>query len=323
MDKLSPYYAYYIRGVIESQGNSIAKIRIAAESLEEALQFKLTQEAYNALLVCYIKLDDEEQYESTLLDAAENFPYFYASCGIFYANSSKKFNKEKSLSWFEKGLETKEPKAFSDLANEYFKGCKAFSRDLTKAEEILNKGLELNDPKWNGYFNYALGLIMNEKKEYASAADFFRKAQELGYEQSSYNLALLYRDGLGVKKNYEEYILNLLRNLNANSALEIGRLYLDGKYAVTDKGISLIYFDFAAKSGNAEGALMSAALLIDKGKPDENLLYKYLNIALNNKAIKQNINEHYEKIERALGCEVARELKERIAKTGLISNNKA
>lgn len=322
MDKLSPYYANYIKGVIASQSNSLTQIRIAAENLEEALQFKLTPEAYNALLVCYMRLDDENQYEATLLDAAENFPYFCSSCGLYYANG-KKFDKEKSLSWFNKGIEKKEPKAFYDLGTMYFKGCKAFSKDVSKAEEVLKQGLELNNPKWNGSLNYYLGLIAAENEDYKSAAEYFKNAQQSGFEKASYNLALLYRDGLGVKKDYEAYIMNLLRNLDIDTSLEIGHLFLNGKYVAVDKGISLTYFDFAAKNGNAQGALMSAALLIDKGNANSALLTQYLNLALSNKAVQIDINKYYEEIEKSLGQKVREELQTKISNNSDITKNAA
>ena len=80
-------------------------------------------------------------------------------------------------------MEAREPKAFSDLANLYVTGCKAFESDYEKAEEIYLNGLALNDSKWNGYFNWALGLVEYEKKNYVEAAGYYKKAIDEGYAQ--------------------------------------------------------------------------------------------------------------------------------------------
>ena len=99
MDKISPYYSFYIKGAVGAKTNSLVKIRLAAENLEKSLSYKKTQEAYNSLLVCYMKLNENALYEKTLFEAAENgFTYFYASCGMYYANHKEKYNKEEPFS---------------------------------------------------------------------------------------------------------------------------------------------------------------------------------------------------------------------------------
>lgn len=311
MDKISPYYSFYIKGVADSKAKSLVKIRLAAENLEKSLSYKKTEEAYNSLLVCYMKLNENDLYEKTLFEAAENgFTYFYASYGVFYANNENKYNKEKSLFWFSKAIEASEPKAFSDLASLYITGCKAFEKDYSKAKETFLRGLSLNDKKWNGYFNWMLGLIEYEEKNYVVAAKYFQKAIDDGYIQASFNLALMYRDGLGVEKDLELYIQNLLKNLNVQSALEIAGIYLLGQYASKDEDVAYIYLDYAAKKGNPVGAIMCAAILVEKENYSEDLLNRYLEIAFRNGATDENMKSNYDEIEETLGEKVRRKLQE-------------
>ena len=324
MDKISPYYSFYIKGAVGAKTNSLVKIRLAAENLEKSLSYKKTQEAYNSLLVCYMKLNENVLYEKTLFEAAENgFTYFYASCGMYYANHKEKYNKEESLSWFLKAMEAGEPKAFSDLANLYVTGCKAFESDYEKAEEVYLKGLALNDPKWNGYFNWALGLVEYEKKNFIKAADYYKKAIDSGYAQASFNLALMYRDGLGVEKDPELYIQNLLKHLSVQSALEIAGIYMLGQYAPEDREVASIYLDYAAKNGNPVGAIMCAAMILEKENYSENLLNKYLEIAFRNGATDENMKSHYDKIEETLGEKVRKKLQELASRYWEIRRNEA
>ena len=324
MDKISPYYSFYIKGVAGAKSNSLVKIRLAAEDLKKSLSYKKTQEAYNTLLICYMKLDENDLYEKTLLDAVgDGFTYFYASCGMYYANHEDNYNKEKSLLWFSKGMEACEPKAFSDLANLYITGCKAFRSDYIKAEEVLLKGLKLNDSKWNGYFNWALGLIEYEKKSFIDAANYYKKAIDEGYAQASFNLALMYRDGVGVEKDPELYIENLLKHLSVQSALEIAGIYMLGQYAPKDIEIAFIYLDYAAKNGNPVGAIMCAAMIIKKEDYSEDLLNKYLEIAFMNGANDENMKENYDMIEDTLGEKARNKIQELASKYWEIRKNKA
>ena len=315
MDKISPYYSFYIKGSIDAKSNSKVKVRLAAENLEKCLTYKKTQEAYNLLLNCYMKLNEGELYEKTLFDAVNNgFTYFYSLCGTYYADSKDKYNKEEALSWFNKAIEAREPKAYSDLANLYVYGCKIFERDYDKAKEVLLKGLELNDSKWNGYFNWVLGLIEYEKANYLEAASYYKKAADGGYSQANYYLALMYRDGVGVDKDPELYIEYLLKHLDANSAIEIAGIYTLGQYAPKDNDLAYIYFDYAARNGNPVGAIMCAATIVEKENYDESLLNRYLEIAFKNGATDENMKAHYDEIEETLGEKVRNKLQELASK---------
>lgn len=298
MEMLSNYYSNFIKGDYYSKSNSLVKIRLAADYLEKALECKETEEAYRSLLICYLKLNESEKYEQTLFNAVDSgFTVFYSSVGIFYANSKQKFDKEKSLAWFQKGMNLKDGRSYSELSKLYLLGCSAFKSDRTKGIELLKEGLDLNDPKWNGYFAWALGLAYYEDKRYDEAAELYRKSIDCGYQPANYYYALLFRDGFGVEKDSEKYIEYLMKYLCPESALEMAGIYLLKQIAPEDKELAFIYLDYAAKKGNAVGAMLSAAYLVDSGNYNEKAVYQYLEIAFRNGVTDQNMKDHYEEIE--------------------------
>ena len=322
MEKISPYYSYFIKGSIDAKSTSMVKIKIAAENLEKSLTYKKTEEAYELLANCYIKLNNIEAYKKTCILAVENgFNIFCSSCGIFYANNASLANEEKSLYWFNKGIEEGEAKCCYDLGRLYSVGCKVFKKDVKKAEEVFLKGLVINDPKWNGYFNWFLGTIRFDNKEYGEALEYFKKAIEQGCFHAYSHLAILYRDGLGVEKNLNLYIESLLKDINVESALAIAGIFLHGEYVEKDDDIASSFFNYAAKKGNAIGAMMCAAFLVDSGDYDEKVLNQYLEIAFRNGATDQNMKEHYNEIEEYFGEKAGKLLQEKAEKYWLYKKN--
>ncbi len=324
MNKLSPYYSYCIKGLVGSKSDSSVQLRVAAERLQKSLSVKKTEEAYAALLMCYMKLDQNELYEKTLLEASnEGFNKFYSSCGIYYANNNTKYDMEKSLFWFNKAIESGDVKAFSDLSNQYLKGCKAFGKDVAKAKETLEKGLAANDERWTGYFNWSLGSIEYELGNYESAAKHYQEAIDDGYLAASYNLALMYKKGLGVKQDLDLYIQNLLKHLSIQSAIELAGIYLTDEYATPDKEIAFAYLDYAAKNGDPVGAIMCAGFLLERKNYNEEELNRYLETAFKNGVFNQNMKDNYDAIEACLGDSVRKKLQELAAKYWEIRKNDA
>ena len=324
MEMLSDYYANYIKGTYYGKSNSMVKIRLGADYLKKALEVKETEEAYRSLLVCYLRLNDNAEYERVLFEAVDNgFEAFYSTCGIYYANNREKHDEEKALYWFQKGMELKDGRCYSELAKLYVSGCNAFKPDRAKGTELLKKGLELNDSKWNGYFACMLGLAYYEDKKYDEAVELYRKALDYDYQQANYYLAIMYRDGVGVEKDSEKYLELLLKYLFVDSALEIAGVYLLNQIVKEDKEIAFIYLDYAARQGNAVGAILSAAYLVERGNYDEKLLNQYLEIAFRNGVTDQNMKDHYEEIEDAFNEEIRKKLQELATKYWHLSRGQA
>ena len=315
MNQISPYYSWYIKGSIASNSNLPDRIKFAAECFENSLKYLKTEDAYRSLMVCYAKLQDDDNYMGTLERAVcDGFSIFYSTFGLFYADNPIYFDKEKSLYWFEKGIKEGNVKSYCDLANHYMAGCKAFKKNEKKGISLLLKALELNDPQYNGYICWAIGKYCYDKEEYEVAFNHFYKAFDCGYKKASYNLALMYRDGLGVKKDINEYINYLLKDLSPESALELGGIYNTGLYTQVDHYLAFTYFDYAAKSGNPIGAIMAAGYIVQRKDYNEAVLNKYLEIAFRNGANDQNMKDHYQDIEDTLGKDVKDKLQELAAK---------
>ncbi len=324
MEMLSSYYANYIKGAYYSKSKSTIQIHLAIEWLNKALEAKQTEEACHSLLICYFKLNDSDKYEQVLLEAVDNgFEAFYTTCGIFYANNKEKFDEGKALYWFQKGIDLKDARCCSELAKLYISGCKAFKPDRTKSIDLLKKGLELNNPKWNGYFACMLGLAYYEDKKYDEAYELYKKALDYNYQQANYYLALMYRDGVGVEKDSQKYLELLMKYLFVDSALEIAGVFLLNQIVKEDKEVAYIFLDYAAREGNAVGAILSAAYLVERGKYDEKLLNQYLEIAFRNGVTDQNMKDHYDEIEDAFNEEVRNKLQELASKYWNLSRRKA
>ena len=315
MEQISPYYSWLIKGINSFKQNTQPGIAYAIECFINALTFSKTEEAYSGLLTCYAKQCDDDNYLKTLERAVDDgFTIYYSSLGLFYAQRPGHFNKEKSLSWFEKGIANKDAKAYCDLANLYMSGCKAFEKDAKKGAALLLSAMKLDDPTWNGYICWALGKYCCEEGEYGVALEHFYKAVECGYKKANLNLAIMYRDGLGVKKDLNKYISHLLKDLSPESAVEIGGIYLTEQYAPKDDYIAFMHFDYAARGGNPIGAIMAAAYIVRMGNYKEEQLNMYLEVAFKNGANDQNMKESYQIIEDAFGKDVKNKLEEYASK---------
>lgn len=311
MQQISPYYLFYIKGTAKAKSNFDVDLKKAVDYLNKALEYKETEVAFNQLVIVFAKLHDADMYEKTILRAARaGFKVFYSSCGLFYANNKEKANEVLSLEWFNKGIEAKEPKAYSDLAKLYMTGCAAFKPDYDKAEKLLLKALALNDNKWNGYFAWSLGLLLYEKKMYKQAAQYYIKAIDYGYKDATFNLALMYRDGIGVKKDSEKYMEYLMMHLSKENTFEIAGVYLTNQFTPPDEDVAFMYFQYAASKGHPVAAIMCAAFLIDRKVNNEKLIENYLEIAFKNGMTDENLKNHYDQIEQELGIGVSHKLKE-------------
>lgn len=92
--------------------------------------------------------------------------------------------------------------ATRDLAQAYEKGV-AVAQNHSKALELYRQAAEQGDPP--SMYNYALMLLENAQSDhpetYAEAAKWFENAAIHGIRDSQYNLALLYKAGIGVPKD--------------------------------------------------------------------------------------------------------------------------
>ena len=81
MEKVSPFYAHYTKGLIQSESSSIGDLRLAVENFEKCLKYQESEQIYDRLLACYVKLNEKRLFEKTLVKAARSgFRRYYSSC---------------------------------------------------------------------------------------------------------------------------------------------------------------------------------------------------------------------------------------------------
>lgn len=310
MEKVSPFYAHYTKGLIQSESSSIGDLRLAVENFEKCLKYQESEQIYDRLLACYVKLNEKRLFEKTLVKAARSgFRRYYSSCGLLFAHSSKHNNTERALWWFNKGMSGNDPRCFAELGELYAKGCKAIKKDTNKAIEILGKGLDLRDPNWDGRIHWLLGMVYLGEEDYKTAAICFQASIASGYMDACYQLALLYRDGLGVKKSTEKYIEYLAKRIDKQSASELGSVYLTNEYTVSDKMIAYKYFAYAGNKGEPGAALLAAALLIDRHSDEKALIDRYINIAYRFFKDDKDMEDCYEAIDHYFDKSVGEKLR--------------
>lgn len=301
MQQISPYYLLFLKGSIKHKTNRVPDLNEAADLLEKALTIKETEEAFKELASVYMKLGNTEMYEKTILRGAnKGFVFFYTSCGLFYANKADK-DETSVLEWFNKGIEAKDSRCYMELAKLYILGCPAFKPNFDYAEKLLLEGLNLHNHNWEGLFANTLGLFYYEKKMYLKAEKYYKLAIELGHMDSTFNIALMYRDGVGVEKNPEKYMSYIMMHLNKNNAYEIGSVYLSNVYCPKDEEIALLYFQYAANHGDPRAAIMCACIFADRNPSNESVVNTYLELAFRNGRNDETLKNSLDMIEKEFG----------------------
>jgi hypothetical protein len=145
------------------------------------------------------------------------------------------------------------PEEFKEMVRQHNESGKSIApqpaRQVPKAVEQFNRALALHTKK---------GASAHELKE---AATLYQAASEAGLSQAATNLALLYLEGKGVKKDVKK-ALSLLHSASAKNDAQadiaLARLYLTGTDVKKDekKGESLL--TKAAKGGNQNAVKMLA-----------------------------------------------------------------
>lgn len=119
-------------------------------------------------------------------------------------------------------------------------------------------------PRGAEQFNRALALHTKKEasaRELKEAASLYQAASEAGIPQASTNLALLYLEGKGVKKNVKKAV-SLLNAASAKGDTQadvaLARLYLNGTDVKRDEKRGEALLNKAAKAGNQNAVKMQA-----------------------------------------------------------------
>ena len=97
------------------------------------------------------------------------------------------------------------------------------------------------------------GIEAVEKKEYAKAYQIFKALAEQGNAEAQYNLAILYRQGKGVKQDKKTALKWFEQSANqglASAEYYLGHLYDNGDTVNRDSAIAVSWYKKAAEKGN-------------------------------------------------------------------------
>jgi len=159
---------------------------------------------------------------------------------------------------------------FRELVRQYNESGGSFSRPRAtplsrpaqKAVEDFNRAVSLHSKA---------GASAGELKE---AAALYQAAADAGLPQASSNLALLYLEGKGVKKDVKK-ALSLLndasRKNDSQADIVLARTYLVGKDVKMDEKKGVMYLNRAVKAGNQNAVKMLAEYKDWKKKNEQSM----------------------------------------------------
>lgn len=182
--------------------------------------------------------------------AEQGHPKAQNSLGICYENGNGvKKDLGLAFKWYQRSAEQNDPNGQLHLGNCYYKGIGTPKDPLqaviwyTKAKELGNdqaacnlgwcyeqgEGVMVQDDQmaakcylpaaFNGFSQaqYNVGRIFDKYQKYSEAYEWYKKAADQGYSDAQCALALMYKKGNGVKCNYSEAFIWLLKALNNKS----------------------------------------------------------------------------------------------------------
>jgi len=182
------------------------------------------------------------------------FIYYYGRTGI-------PVDYKKALFWFTKSASQNNVVGLRGLASAYEYG-KGVKQDRKKALQLLveEQKIEVSKKIINGTKLFIailaqdLGNEYFQKKDYKAALGFFQKAAENGNKNGYHNLAHMYRNGFGVKKDIWQAIDFYERSSTCASNLELGAIYHSGRDFERNFTKAMEYFLKAANDGESEDA---------------------------------------------------------------------
>lgn len=311
-ERVPQYYIFKNKADTLAASNNKSNVTQAIEFYKKALGLRETEEALNGICNAAIKLGMPELYEEYALRGTElGYTNFYFGLGRLYGNDKiKLYNLDKSLEWLNKAVEAGSVPACKELAAIYLKGKGNIKADKSKAEKYLLKASEINNPHFNGEVHNLLGLFYRDERNYEKAFEEYKKAEELGYPQTYINIALAYKNGKGVEKDIEKYAEYLFKNLNYDSAREIGGLYIAKEYTEEDVYIAAAHFAYAMSFNDPIAAILYAACLIEQKGYNERELDRAFDIFFKYGGTDNDVQSNFEIIEEYFDGKTKTELSE-------------
>jgi TPR repeat protein len=135
----------------------------------------------------------------------------YWACGelgeLYFSGLGVESNAVEAVKWYRRaiGLGTLSNGGWAELnlALHYYNG-NGVAKDYAEAAELFRKAAEQNNAPAQNYIGICYYNGNGVPKDYAEAVKWYRKAAEQNNDAAQYNLGNCYRGGLGVEKDYVE-----------------------------------------------------------------------------------------------------------------------
>ena len=174
-------------------------------------------------------------------------------------------------------METQNHQILEDLGNKYLK-----EKNYTKAKKyfkILSKNYNSDIAQYN------LGIIYKQEKKYLKSKKYFELAAEKNNTNALMKLGIIYRDGLGVKKEPTKtfkYFELAAKLGNANALFYLGVFYQDGLGIKQNINRSRRYYKLAAQHNISEAMINLGLYYVNENNIE--LAKYYWGISNNSKA---------------------------------------
>ncbi len=206
--------------------------------------------------------------KAAVQDSADAYKAQYHLGSMYENGQGSERNFFKAVEWYKESADHENKDAQYRLGLMYKMG-RGVSLDYQKAAEWLEKAA---NNEYATAAQYHLGLLYKEggkgvSQDYGNAAKWLEKASEYGYgiderHAAQYELALMYRYGLGVKQDYEkavELLTSSAESGNSDAQFNLGIMYETARGVDQNRYVARKWFQKAADQRH-HGALKKMSI---------------------------------------------------------------
>lgn len=192
--------------------------------------------------------------------ADQGYVYAETDLGSYYARGlGVKQDFATALEWYRKAASRNDPLAEYCIGYAYAHG-QGVTKDMERAVQWWTKSaahgqVDAQDALGQFYFRGGHPDDTNHIN-YAASAKWLRKAAEQGYLNAMNNLAFLYQNGMGVKKDLPQafkWFNEAAQRGDAMAQANLGLMYEDGSVGPSDLVQAYKWFTLSAEQGNVVG----------------------------------------------------------------------
>ena len=252
-------YLYFTGDLVPKDNNKAIQYYSKADSDESAL---------TSLIVIYKEIGEEKKAfkltEKLVSNSKNSNPNIIVELGAMYYNGTgTKKDFKKAFDLFSQAAILEQPAAYYNLYLMFSNGCYV-QKDDQKALEMLEKSYKYGYPNARN----ALAQERIARKQYKEAFDLIYKGYEEEDPVCTFQLALMYNEGLGCEKDLEkrnDFYLKAGELGNSNGYLKYGMCYYTGDGVEQDFQKAIQYFTLAADMNNAQ-ATYNLGVMYEQGQ---------------------------------------------------------